>query len=100
MESNKKRAREIQAAIERILWEDWDPIEVNNQPEAKGEYDAYAGGVYRLLASGASVEELTAHLQNIEKVEMGSSGKSERAHNAARKLCAMNIAGVGNLTGR
>lgn len=29
-------------AVRRILWEDWDPIGVNDHPGAIDEYDSYA----------------------------------------------------------
>ena len=35
------RARKIQDAIGEVLMQHWDPIGVNDVPEARGEYDAY-----------------------------------------------------------
>jgi hypothetical protein len=71
MDARDERAREIQADIARILLEDWDPIGVHDVPEAQDEYDSYVGGVYRLLATGATPEELAAHLLSIENDSMG-----------------------------
>ncbi len=51
MPSRKQRAREIQDSIRQVLLHDWDPIGVADEPAAQDEYDAYVGGVYRLLAS-------------------------------------------------
>ena len=72
--SDRERAREIQASIARLLMEEWDPIGVRDAPEATGEYDAYVGGVYRLLASGASTESIAEHLAAIERDHMGLEG--------------------------
>jgi hypothetical protein len=69
--SDRDRAREIQASIARLLMEEWDPIGVSDAQEAAGEYEAYVGGVYRLLASGASKEVIAEHLAAIERDRMG-----------------------------
>ncbi len=54
MTSKEERAREIQRSIAEVLLRNWDPIGVRNVPQAQDEYDAYVGGVYRLIASGAT----------------------------------------------
>jgi hypothetical protein len=72
--SDTDRAREIQASIARLLRDEWDPIGVREVPEAAGEYDAYVGAVYRLLASGASKEVIAEHLAAIERDRMGLEG--------------------------
>ena len=38
---------------------------------AQGEYDSYVGGVYRLLADGATPMAIAEHLCAIETGEMG-----------------------------
>ena len=53
MHSRDKRAREVQNAIREVLIREWDPIHIQDVPEAQDEYDGYVGGVYRLLAGGA-----------------------------------------------
>ena len=67
----KQRFSEIQAGIRQILMSKWDPIGVNDVPEAADEYDSYIGGIYRLLASAATDEEVSEHLRNIEAESMG-----------------------------
>jgi len=66
-----KRAREIQASIQEILLSDWDPIGIRGVPEAQDEYDGYVGGVYRLLAEGATEAALVAHLSHVQSDQMG-----------------------------
>ncbi len=65
------RAREIEAAIAAVLLREWDPIGVRHEPGAQDEYDGYVGGVYRLLASGATAEQVADHLARIEREQMG-----------------------------
>src|SRR5437899_1449342 len=62
MEDRERRAREIQEAIRHVLLHEWDPLGVSQCPEAQDEYDSYVSGVYRLLASGASVAAIDQHV--------------------------------------
>ena len=71
---------------------DWDPIGLSDMPEAQGEYDAYVGGVYRLLASGASEDEIIEHLYKIELDTIGMpAADRECLRDVARKLRALNV---------
>jgi hypothetical protein len=87
-----RRAREIQAAIARVLLQDWDPIGIQDVPEAQDEYDGYVGGVYRLLATGASPQEVAAHLSTIESEAMGCTpAKPSDVLPVAEKLCRLDV---------
>jgi len=90
-----RRAREIQAAINGILFNDWDPIGVKAGAEAnpglRDEYARYVGAVYRALASGASDVEVAALLRRIEKESMGFSVSEEGLLPVARKLRALDV---------
>jgi hypothetical protein len=87
-----RRGKEIQAAIAKVLLQDWDPIGVQNVPQAQDEYDGYVGGVYRLLASGASANEVAAHLSSIESEGMGLRGaKPSDLLPVAEKLCGLSV---------
>jgi hypothetical protein len=66
------RARSIQESIRDILLRDWDPIGINDVPEAQDEYDSYVGGVYRLLASHCSVDEMVDHLARLNRKRWNS----------------------------
>jgi hypothetical protein len=63
---DKEESREVRLQIRTVLMSKWDPIGVNDVPEAANEYDSYIGGVYELLESGASEESIRAHLRTIE----------------------------------
>ena len=71
MRSEEERAREIQRQIGEILLRHWDPIGIADEPEAQDEYEGYVGGVYRLLASGASAQQIAEHLADIETRQLG-----------------------------
>ena len=72
--------------VDRILWEDWDPIGVNDEPAAFDEYTTYAPGVIRLLMQGADVRRISEYLADIERERMGLVCPPERRLTAARKL--------------
>ena len=61
----KYAARSVKQQIDRILWEVWDPIGVNKISPARDEYSGYVNGVFQLLMSGASDEEIAQHLLTI-----------------------------------
>jgi len=71
MLTKEDRARQIQESIRQILLQDWDPIGVQEIPEAQDEYDSYVGGVYRLVAAGSSAQEIADHLWHIENETIG-----------------------------
>lgn len=57
--------------VKQILWEVWDPIGVNGEPDAFGEYDSYAPHILNLLQSGASEDQLANALDHITNDLMG-----------------------------
>lgn len=71
------------------LWQDWDPIGVNDWPEAHDEYDSYVGGVCSLLISGADAYKLRQHLAHIETDSMGLSSPCSHLDDVVGKLLAM-----------
>ena len=89
-----RQARAIQESIRDILLRHWDPIGINDVPEAQDEYDSYVGGVYRLLASHASADEIIDHLFTIESQTMGlsSAGREKLRAVANRFACSERFA--------
>jgi|SRR5690242_3248274 len=86
----RQRAKEIQDQIRSILVRDWNPIGVDDIPA--DEYDGYIGGIYRLLCSDASVEDIARHLHKIAMSSMGlSSGGPEDHHDVAKKLRTLDV---------
>jgi hypothetical protein len=91
-QSKLKRAQEIQVAIGQILLQEWDPIGIREEPEAQDEYESYVGGVYRLLAEGASPETVAEHLYLIEAEQMGyTQAKPVDLLPIAQRLCALDV---------
>jgi hypothetical protein len=91
MTSQADRAREIQEQIRLILLRDWDPVGVQDEPNAQDEYDSYVGGVYRLLVDGASPKVIAEHLARIEGERMGLPSSVDRRIPVATKLRGLNV---------
>ena len=91
MTTREERAHEIQSQIREILLRDWDPIGVRDEARAQDEYDSYIGGVYRLLASGASPHTVAEHLAHVEAEQMGLGLAADKLMGVATKLCALDV---------
>ncbi len=92
MSKRSEKVKEIQETIRQVLLHEWDPIDISDIPEAQDEYDSYVGGIYRLLASGASEYQVIGRLYNIETVSMGfSPGNREGLKDVAEKLVKLNV---------
>ncbi len=90
MRKRTKKGIEIQESIRHILFYDWDPIGINGSgPD--DEYNSYVGGIYRLLASGASEHQIIERLYQLETVSMGLNGNRERLKNVAEKLMKLSV---------
>ncbi len=72
--------------IRKMLWEDWDPIGVNQFPEAADEYDSYATEVAALVRRGITEQELFDWLWALETGHIGLEGDRENTQQFATKL--------------
>jgi len=63
--------KEIWNKIDEILWIYWDPIGVNDDFDARSEYQSYIGGLYKLILTNGNAEKLKNYLRKIEKEEIG-----------------------------
>lgn len=84
-------------AVDRVLWEVWDPIGVNDCPEARDEYSGYAPVVARMLHDGATDAEIGRHLSWMMVERMGMFYVDP--HRAARTLAALRALVNGGTAG-
>ncbi|MBY8825057.1 hypothetical protein [Sphingomonas colocasiae] len=82
-------------AIAALLWAEWDPIGVNDDPDAAGEYDGYAEQVHAMLKRGADADEVARHLSWTVRVLIGLSTTDEHSLRIARKAVAIHGARAG-----
>jgi hypothetical protein len=80
-------SRRIRVEIREVLLKYWDPIGIKDEPRAQDEYDVYIGGVFALLTTNVSEEELKAHLWKIieERIEIHPPAGATDKTVAARK---------------
>ena len=57
--------------IDNLLWEDWDPIGVNDHESARDEYQSYLPQVFRLVNEGAKISEIADYLDTIVTESIG-----------------------------
>ena len=85
-----QRAAEIQEAIRRVLYDDWNPIGVDSLPP--DEYDAYIAPIYRLLTETRTELDLLQALRRIERNILGESTTPVgRLRELAAKLLALDV---------
>jgi hypothetical protein len=73
--------------IDEILWNDWDPIGINEyKEEARDEYQSYLPKIFNLKIDNAGKELIAQHLLKIETEMMGLSGNIEKCRVVAEKI--------------
>ncbi len=87
----KPAARKIKQEIERILWDVWDPIGVNQYPAARGEYSMYVNGVFELLVTGATDNAIAEHLYRITTDRMALASTVEQMRPTVTALRAIKL---------
>jgi hypothetical protein len=75
-DARTQRELKVMDSIRQVLFQEWDPIGVNDNETLSGEYDSCIAPVYRLLAEGASAQAIAECLFKLEH-ELGVPGKSK-----------------------
>jgi len=73
-------------AIRAALLHEWDPIGVRDDPEAQGEYDSYAGMIYKLLLNSANQDAIFDYLWYVETLQLGLPGNRKATEKFAARL--------------
>ena len=82
----KTAFKEYESVLNDTLLRVWDPIGVATEPAAQSEYESYIPQVFRLLADGASQDEVFSHLRQLETEHIGLRDNCERTREAAEAL--------------
>lgn len=90
---DKQKHREFRKLVDQILWEEWDPIGVNDAPEERDEYSSYAGEVCGKLWNGEDKQAIFDYLFWVETEHMGLGTKtsSKEAINARNSILVDKI---------
>ncbi len=57
-------------ALKNLLWEEWDPLGVNESLAAQSEYDGYAFRIWVALERGATADQVEAYLDRVVTSDM------------------------------
>lgn len=77
--------------VKNILMNDWDPIGVKNNPNAKAEYDQYALRIVGMLYNGTTQDSLTDYLESIVTEDLGLSPNKSLSIDISKKLLALKL---------
>ncbi|MFA5262678.1 MAG: hypothetical protein WC378_02560 [Opitutaceae bacterium] len=90
-EQRALKGRAILSAIRRVLYREWDPLEICDV-ESEAVYDPYVANVYRLLASKVPREKLIVELKHMQVELIGADfQKEKKLHLIADSLMAINV---------
>jgi hypothetical protein len=78
--------KQLYKRIDEILWNDWDPIGVNDIENVRDEYQSYTPHIFSLTIQGADKTQIAEHLYKIETINMGLSGNMQHCENIAQKI--------------
>jgi len=91
MDARARRARQIQADIQAVLLQHWDPLGIGADPTwPRDELDRYAGAVYRVLSVSRSKDDLILCLSRIE-ADFGLAPSRESLEPVADRLLALDV---------
>jgi hypothetical protein len=80
-----KEQKELYKTVDEILWNDWDPIGVNDIAP-RDEYQSYVHEIFSLLIQNKSEKEIADRLYEIETETIGVIGSKEHCLIIAKKL--------------
>jgi hypothetical protein len=72
-------------SVDKILWNDWDPIGVNDIAP-RDEYQSYVPEIFSLLVKNRTDKEIAYRLCEIETETIGVIGNREQCLKIAKKL--------------
>jgi hypothetical protein len=77
--------------VDEILWNDWDPIGVNDISEARDEYHSYVWKVVDFKLKNVDSEVIAQYLFQIETGQMGFDGNLKDCRHVAEKIKSLDL---------
>ena len=88
----KTEEKELFKEIAAILWNDWDPIGVNDgENEWNDEYDSYVPHIFRLALEGKDASKIALCLSSIIEQSIGLSASPQHDLNVANKIVEAKV---------
>ena len=75
---DKQEIKKLIKDVDNILFEDWDPIDVNSNQNLRDEYSSYAATFAGMIERDEPTEKLVSALMRIETIDMGLEQRPER----------------------
>lgn len=72
--------------IDEILWEDWDPIEVNDYESARDEYQSYFPQIFRFVLGNAEASEIADYLNYVATESIGLQSNLDHCTEIAKLI--------------
>ena len=83
MSEAENRARVLHQKVRHVLLTTWDPIGVQDIPDAQDEYDGYVPTIFSMLITRKPVSEIFEYLLWLETEHMGLSADRQRTQKIA-----------------
>ena len=78
-----REQKEIFKSVDEILWNEWDPIGVNNVAP-RDEYQSYVPEIFSFLIQNRTDKEIADRLSKIENETIGVIGSREHCLTIAK----------------
>lgn len=72
--------------LDKIIWEEWDPIGINFSLDARNEYYGYLPQIFEEALKSNNEIEIANLLFSIEKNRMGLDGNYERCLTVSKEI--------------
>ena len=82
----KTEHKELYKQIDEILWQDWDPIGINDEENIRDEYCVYVTKVFSLKIHGADKNKIAEYLYEMETINIGTNGNNQNCEFVAQKI--------------
>ncbi|WP_299948575.1 hypothetical protein [uncultured Microbulbifer sp.] len=86
---------ELYKLIDEILWKDWDPIGVNDTPEARDEYQSYLPHIFHLAIEGKDAARISASLVTTIETNIGLGADKEHCLKVGKKIVSAKKSIIG-----
>ena len=75
--------------VDRVLWEEWDPIGVHNLEATRDEYRSYVPSIFKLLMGNESAKIIAYRLNEHARASMGLQPNPEHNLIIAQRLISL-----------
>ena len=77
--------------VKNILMNEWDPIGIKDNPNAKAEYDQYVLRVVGMLYNGTTQDKLAEYLDAVVSEDLCLKANRTLSSNVSKKLLSIKL---------